>query len=625
MGSRIEAQRGLWERADAVDAIERRVDAARGGGGGGLFLIGEAGLGKTVLLERARADGDGFITGFGRGEEMERTVPFGLFFQVLDSLGLDAADVLGGAVEPSVPYLRALKWMRNAATRPVLILLDDLHWADSDSLGLLAFLLRRLRDLPVAVVGTLRPWPPGPFEVARALAADGTAGIETIEPLSPDAARAMWAERSGRDRDGAVLEACGGNPLLIEQAAGGAVEMEGTAGGALRESILLSRFAGLDEASMHLARCAALAGIGFRVDLAIELAELDPGEADLSLDALTLSGLAVAAGEGRMRFSHPLFAQALYEEVTPARRRRLHGRAFRILAERGLDDEATEHAIRAERVGDRYAASVAARAGDAALARGAVETSVRHFQAAVGFTEPNPEPELCLKLATALITAAQLAAADAVCERMLAREDLNCSERTEALALLGQARYLSGNAGQGEAKAAAAVELAAGYSPGRAVKALLDQAVSTWFHGGPAATMPLAERALELASGLSALQRDQAAAYWGEIALELGLDGGYEAALGVGERLASGDDEELLRPIDLIWSGAPAYWYAHCAHYTERFDQALSVLEHAREVLEAAGSANGIAIVTGFIANHIGRRGWSRLWPRSRPSRTSPT
>ncbi len=614
MERRIEEGYRLWEREDALVSIAETVDAAREGAGGSLFAVGEAGLGKTALLERARDLADGFAVGFGRGEEMEQTVPFGLLFQVLDSLGVDAADVLGvsdgGAVEPSVPYVRVLRWVRNRIAGPVLIVVDDLHWADSDSLGLLAFLVRRLKDLPLAVIGTMRPWPVAAREVVRSLNADGLAAVEEIHPLSADAARAMLAERTGAEpRSATVLEACGGNPLLIEQARSIGAGEPGLSAELLRDRILLGRFAGLDEASMHCARCAALAGISFRIEVAVELAALPVNEVDDVLDALTLSGLMVEAGEGRMRFAHPLFAQALYEELAPARRRRLHHRAFELLADRGLHDEATEHAVRAGLVGDDRASQVATLAGDAALAAGAVETAVVDYEAATRFAGTEAGADLILKLATSLMAAARLDEAGEACERLIATGGHGWEVRVEALGLLGRIRYLSGAADLGEPQVAAAVELAAENSPERAVKALLDQSVSAWLHAGPVETLPLAVRARELALDLPELRRQQAEALWGQLALELGLPGGYEAAKPIGDCLLRGDRAGLLQPADLIWPGAPAYWFAHCAHYTERFDESLEAMTIARDVLEAAGSANGIAIVTGFIASHLVRRG----------------
>src|SRR5947209_2414816 len=114
-------------------------------------------------------------------------------------------------------FYGVLHWLEKV-TDPVLLALDDVHWADPDSLALLSFLCRRLAGLPVAVLGTLRPWPPGAHELAGALVYDGHASLQRLAPLSDDAAATLLTARSG----GLVAEAesramaalCAGNPLL---------------------------------------------------------------------------------------------------------------------------------------------------------------------------------------------------------------------------------------------------------------------------------------------------------------------------------------------------------------------------------------------------------------------------
>src|SRR5260370_29040584 len=79
--------------------------------------------------------------------------------------------------------------------RPALILLDDLHWADPDSLALVSFLSHRLSSVPVAIVATLRPWPRAALDLARHLAQQGQAELEHLMPLSPPAASAPLSQQ----------------------------------------------------------------------------------------------------------------------------------------------------------------------------------------------------------------------------------------------------------------------------------------------------------------------------------------------------------------------------------------------------------------------------------------------
>ena len=103
-------------------------------------------------------------------------------------------------------FYGVLRWLEQVSD-PVLLALDDLHWADPDSLALLSFVCRRLVGLPVAVLGTLRPWPPGAQELAGALVYDGHARLHRLAPLSEDAAATLLAARSAGPVAGAAARA----------------------------------------------------------------------------------------------------------------------------------------------------------------------------------------------------------------------------------------------------------------------------------------------------------------------------------------------------------------------------------------------------------------------------------
>ena len=165
-----------------------------------------------------------------------------------------------------------LRWLEET-TSPLLLALDDLHWADPDSLALLSFLCRRLAGLPVAVLGTLRPWPPAARELVNALVHDGDASMLRLAPLSVDAATRLLISRLG----GAVTESvvhraaalCAGNPLLLEQVAA-SLGQRGQPDGLMAvdkevgaEGIVLARFAGLPSEALDAARAASVLGLGF--------------------------------------------------------------------------------------------------------------------------------------------------------------------------------------------------------------------------------------------------------------------------------------------------------------------------------------------------------------------------
>src|SRR5438094_1238379 len=195
-------QSQIWERDEALQAIECLVSEARTGRGRSLFIVGEAGLGKTTMVERARAGSGGdFKTSIGRGDAAESSLPFGIIDQALRGLGLRSPGQtrIGRrpAVQARAARLYAALQFLEALPSPTLLLLDDLHWADEDSLALLAFLCRRISNLPIALIGTLRPWPQSALDTVGPLTDDGEATIEHLRPLSDAGAAQMLSDRAG--------------------------------------------------------------------------------------------------------------------------------------------------------------------------------------------------------------------------------------------------------------------------------------------------------------------------------------------------------------------------------------------------------------------------------------------
>src|SRR4029078_9433804 len=136
-------------------------------------------LGKTSVLASARkVAAPDLRVGLGQGDAMEMSLPFGVLDQALSTLG--GPTLVSGshpATRPEQLY-RLLRWLESVHTG-VLIALDDMHWADSDSLELLSLICRRIRSLTVAVIATLRSWPADAHWVASSLVASGVARLVT--------------------------------------------------------------------------------------------------------------------------------------------------------------------------------------------------------------------------------------------------------------------------------------------------------------------------------------------------------------------------------------------------------------------------------------------------------------
>jgi DNA-binding CsgD family transcriptional regulator len=599
------------------------VDGALVGRGGALFVVGDAGLGKTSVLEHACrfALSREVLVGLGRGDVMEASLPFGLLSQALVGLGGEGVlrqDLLGSSVEDdrAAQSYRVLRWMERLATAPVLVALDDLHWSDADSLALVSYLCRRMSSVPVGLIATLRPWPPGPYELAMGLAGQGFGTVERLAALSEDAAGGLLAERVGRrPADETVRQCCAmsaGNPLLLEQLAEAVRRGEDIARSAgpghrpASEELLLARFAGLPEPGMRCAQAASVLGTRFVPAVAAEVAKLGESEADLALDALGRSGLIRETAEHEVEFVHPLFRQALYEDLGAGMRGRLHERAFSVLANRGMDAEAAEHAVRANLVGNLDAIAVLERAGRAARRAGATDAAARRFQAAVDLAGDRARPELLLGLGEALSAVGCLADALAVFGRVLGDPELIVELRVEGLWMLARTLHVTGAHDQAARRFGEAIDLAESYDHGLAVEILLEFAMATWMTAGPARSLPLARRAREIAGDCDRAIRMSAAAIWGYVAIQTGDPGGIEvlaaAALPL-ERDLAANAPGAANP----W-GPLASWAFGLA-LLERLDEADRLLLTARSAAERLGAPQSVAMHSITHAYVLARQG----------------
>ena len=244
---------GLLERQGELARIDRLLAAARAGRGGVLVITGPAGIGKTVLVTEAgeRASRAGMRVLAGRGGELEGGFSFGVARQLFEPLLADAAPadeaaLLAGAARQGLIALgdetgaapsaagnerlftvvHGLYWLvvNASGAGPVLVVVDDLHWADQASLRFLLYLAGRLAGLPVALVLSWRAAEPG-------AGADRLARLEQIDaesvvplaPLSGRAVRALLTEEFGTAPAERFAMAChtvtGGNPFLLRELA----------------------------------------------------------------------------------------------------------------------------------------------------------------------------------------------------------------------------------------------------------------------------------------------------------------------------------------------------------------------------------------------------------------------
>ena len=603
----------LLEREAVVDAATGLLDLASAGNAGALFVLAEPGLGKTSVLDTACLHAkDAFSIAIGKGDAMETALPFGLMAQTLSALG--GGDVLdGNGPGPSGPDQRAARfnavrrWLERAAPKPALVAIDDLHWADADSLALLSFLCRRMAPLPVAVIATLRPWPTSARLVAEALAHDGYASIQRLEPLSSDGAAELLAEHARRPLDTGEVERavqiCAGNPLLLEQVALAVARGEqiphSDADGArgVHERLLLGRFAGLPADALGCARAGAVFGIRFRPDLAVLLADLGQREADGALEALERAGLVRPSRAGRVEFVHPLFRQALYDDLGESVRTRFHARAFALLAERGLDEEAVEHAIKADLAGNETAIAVMERVGRAARRAGATESAMSVLAAAAALAGANANAQLLSELTDVWSTGGRSAAAADVGERVLLMSGLPTMIRARTLRALARAYAYLGNLEAAARRIGECVDLTEAVAPEFAVQTLLSYGRVCEYTDGPAASVALMDRARTIARNCDAPFRWSADAAWGYAALETGDPSGLQAA-----EAASTAAEAAARTVvagsgtvsrkELLVGGGALNTFGTAAKYLGRLSDSERIYQVTLRITERIGSVD---------------------------------
>ena len=445
----------LLDRDDELQRIAAAIAVANGGSGAIVALEGSAGIGKTRLLEAALelAAASDVAMVSARGGQMETEFAFGvarqLFEPVLASAetserealldgaaGPAARLVVGGAAEPSgggdrgFATLHALyRLTANLAGRaPLLMVVDDAHWADAPSLRFLAYLARRVHGLPVVLMVALRPEEPGAHGLLLAELVGGP-GVDVLRPspLTLDAVGALVQDQFNETKlDPRFVRGCwtttGGNPFLVTQLIGAlqargvemtpvAVEEVGELGLATVSRWLHLRLAGLPQSAAALAGAVAVLGDGADAQPAAGLAGLDPRSCNEAVDGLVSIGI-LREAQG-LSFVHPLVRSAIYAELPPRRRAQAHRDAARLLGRAGSAAErVASHLLAATPAGDHEVVDVLLEAARSATREGAPDLAVRYLRRALA--EPASEesrPGLLRELGAAEQSAGQFAAA----------------------------------------------------------------------------------------------------------------------------------------------------------------------------------------------------------------------
>lgn len=492
---------GLIGRSYEVARVDAALDLVRDRGGA-LLIFGEAGIGKSALLERARgrASALGARTLATVGVESESELAFAGLHQLLAPISgrieglpgplrqaLDAAFGVDDLAEPD-PFrvaLAAYRLISDAADSSALLLLaDDAHWLDRSSLDVLTFIARRLDNEPVVFMASLRDGFSTALEEARLPTIElGRLSASDSEKLLDRVAPGLSLETRGR-----VLAEAAGNPLgLVELARavpefGDPVELllPGPATLTVRlERAFGARLGGLAEDTRALLLAAALDGSASIDELLAAATLVTEHHAALTaLDSAAERGLAEAHGS-EVRFAHPLIRSAVQNAASPAQRLAMYAALAEVVAdpERQLWHRAAAAVGHDEEVA--FALEVRAQI---ALRRGAVMVAAAALErAAILTADPRPKGERLVRAAELVY---DLGRVDVASRLLREAESLHVG-RVDAARAAWLQQMISGDVwvekGAARTFVRIADELLAGGDPDAAMRSLVPVAHRCWW------------------------------------------------------------------------------------------------------------------------------------------------
>jgi ATP/maltotriose-dependent transcriptional regulator MalT len=636
----------LVGRAEACGVFDGALVGLDRGRANALALVGEPGIGKTRLLAElaARADGRGHLVLRGSATELERDLPFWVFVDALDEYMRSLAPQRFGALDDEtraaladvLPSLTRLAAPRRAvlqqdryrvhaalrellerltATKPLVLLLDDLHWADSASVELFGALLRRPPDAAVLIGLTVRPRQMPERLLGALERAHRSGALIRLElgPLTRAEARQFLGEGVDGAAATALYEQSGGNPFYLEQLAR-SLAAERTAGvpvlspadldvppavaAALAEELAL-----LSGGGRLVLQGAAVAGDPFEPELAAAAAAVPEALALEALDELLkLDLVRETEVPRRFRFRHPLVRRAVYESAPAGWRLGAHERSAEALASRGAPaDECAHHVVRSARRGDPAAVATLREAGEAAAQRAPASAAAWLGHALRLLPETAPRGlrvELLLARARALGATGQFDDGHAALRESLALVPTeSVALRVRLTTACAGIEHLLGRHDQAHARLASAMEDLSDRDSPEAAMLMIELAMDGFARMDYAQMRQWAERALTTARPLG--DRPLTAAAAASLAFASAAGGATDEAethrLEAVALVADLDDAEVALRLDAAANLAGAELYL------DHYEDAAARAERALSVARATGQSEYIPLAYSIL------------------------
>ncbi len=403
--------------------LRAQLAEALAGNGSVVVLGGEAGIGKSRLADTLcrEASAAGALVLAGHSYDFTVTPPYGPWEELIEHSASEDSSIPSPQLAHGTSHAALISEVRDflfwiAGKRPLVILLEDMHWADTESLDLLRFVARQLASAPILLLITYRT-----TDVTRAhplhrllplLVREALAVRIDISPLTHDDVRALIedtyrlpAESSSRLAS-SLQQRSEGNPFFVVEflrSLEGSVLLPTDDGGwtlgaleqtripTLLRQVIDQRLSQFDVEAEALLAIAAIIGeivpldVWEKVSGATSLALIDLVELAIETNIMDATADGTAA-----RFTHALIRDSLYDSVLPPRRRAWHRQIGEALASQGSAADPDEVAHHFNQAGDRRAVEWLALAGERAQRAFAWRTAAQRFESALALVEVDP-------------------------------------------------------------------------------------------------------------------------------------------------------------------------------------------------------------------------------------------